>query len=77
MVSVRTEKRYFLKHELEVSGHWIEVPVDRIVDKQDGEEIEPFDRTIRVGGGQGRVRADRAARRVKFKEVYQPAAGHR
>src|SRR6202521_3593538 len=31
LVSVKTEKRFFLKHELEMSGHWVEVPVTRIV----------------------------------------------
>src|SRR5579864_5715753 len=35
LVSLRNEKRYFLKHELEMSGQWIEVPADRLVDKQD------------------------------------------
>jgi hypothetical protein len=71
MVSVRTEKRYFLKHELEMSGHWIEVPITRIVDKQDGEEIEPFERTTRVEVDKdGFVPVERLAE-YKFKETYQ------
>src|SRR5271155_3402552 len=74
MVSVRTEKRYFLKHELEMSGHWIEVPVDRIIDKQDGEEIEPFERTTRVEVEKdGFVPIERLDE-YKFKEVYQLSA---
>jgi hypothetical protein len=71
LVSVRTEKRYFLKHELEMSGHWIEVPITRIVDKQDGEEIEPFERTTRVEVDKdGFVPVERLAE-YKFKETYQ------
>lgn len=73
MVSVRNEKRYFLKHELEMSGQWIEVPATRIVDKQDGEEIEPFERTTRVEVDKdGFVPLERLEE-YKFKEVYQLA----
>jgi hypothetical protein len=71
MVSVRIEKRFFLKHELEASGQWIEVPAMQVVDKQDGEEIEPFDRTTRVEVEKdGFVPIERLAE-YKFKEVYQ------
>ncbi len=71
LVSVRNEKRYFLKHELEMSGQWMEVPVERIVDKQDGEEIEPFERTARVEVDRdGFVPLERIEE-YKFKEVYQ------
>lgn len=74
LVSVRNEKRYFLKHELELSGKWIEVPFSQIVDKQDGEEIEPFDRTTRIEvGADGFVPLERLAE-YKFKEVYQLGA---
>ncbi len=73
MVSVRNEKRYFLKQELEVSGQWIEVPAERIVDKQEGEEIEPFERTTRVEVDKdGFVPVERLEE-YKFKEVYQLA----
>ncbi len=72
-ISVRNEKRFFLKYELEISGKWVEVPVSRIVDKQDGEEIEPFDRTTRVEVEKdGFVSLERLAE-YKFKEVYQLA----
>ena len=71
LVSVRTEKRYFLKHELEMSGHWVEVPVDRIVDKQDGEEIEPFERTTRVEVDKDGFVSIERLEEYKFKEVYQ------
>ena len=47
-VTAKNERRFFLKDDLEVSGKWIEVPRDRVVDKQDGEEIRPFDRTTTV-----------------------------
>ncbi len=71
MISVRNEKRYFLKEELEVSGQWVEVPANRVVDKQAGEEIEPFDRTTRIDvEPEGFVSLDRISE-YKFKEVYQ------
>lgn len=74
LISVRTEKRYFLKQELELSGKWVEVPVNRIMDKQDGEEIEPFDRTQRVEVDKdGFVSLERLPE-YKFKEVYQLGA---
>ena len=47
-ITVRTERRYFLKHELEFPGKWIEVPLTQTMDKQDGEEVEPFERTTRI-----------------------------
>ena len=69
MISVRNERRYFLKEELEVSGQWVEVPANRVVDKQAGEEIEPFDRTTRIEvEPEGFVSLDRISE-YKFKEV--------
>jgi len=74
LVSVRNEKRYFLKHELEMSGQWVEVPFERVVDKQDGEEIEPFDRTTHIEvAPDGFVPLERLSE-YKFKEVYQLGA---
>ncbi|HUI00391.1 MAG TPA: Ku protein [Nitrososphaerales archaeon] len=73
LVSVRTEKRYFLKHELEMSGQWIEVPAERIIDKQDGEEIEPFERTTRVEVDKDGFVPIERLEEYKFKEVYQLA----
>ena len=74
LISVRNEKRFFLKHELEFSGQWIEVPASRVVDKQDGEEIEPFDRTTRIQvEPDGFVPLERLEE-YKFKEVYQLGA---
>ena len=71
LVSVRNEKRYFLKHELEMSGQWMEVPVERLVDKQDGEEIEPFERTTRVEVDKDGFVPIERLEEYKFKEVYQ------
>jgi len=71
LVSVKNEKRFFLKHELEMSGTWIEVPVDRIIDKQDGEEIEPFERTTRVEVDKDGFVPIERLEEYKFKEVYQ------
>ncbi|MGH2637709.1 MAG: hypothetical protein ACRDF4_00210 [Rhabdochlamydiaceae bacterium] len=73
LVSTRNEKRFFLKEDLEISGRWIEVPSNQVVDKQDAEEIEPFDRTTRIEvPPDGFVLLERLAE-YKFKEVYQLA----
>jgi len=70
-VSVRNEKRYFLKYELEFTGKWIEVPLEQTVDKQEGEEVEPFERTTRIEVDKdGFVPLERVSE-YKFKEVYQ------
>jgi hypothetical protein len=67
----RNEKRFFLKDDLEISGKWIEVPASQVVDKQDGEEIEPFDRTTKIEvESEGYVPLERLSE-YKFKEVYQ------
>jgi len=72
-IAVRAEKRYFLKYELEFQGKWIEIPLNQTVDKQDGEEVEPFDRTTRIEVEKdGFVPLDRVPE-YKFKEVYQLA----
>jgi hypothetical protein len=73
MVTARNERRFFLKDDLEISGKWIEVPANDVVDKQEGEEIEPFDRTTRIEvPPDGYVSLDRLSE-YKFKEVYQLA----
>ncbi len=74
LVSVRTEKRYFQKDELEKAGKLVEVPTERITDKQDGEEVEPFDRTTQIEVEEdGFVPLERLAE-YKFKEIYQLGA---
>lgn len=74
LISVRNERRFFLKEELEVSGKWVEVPAERVIDKQGGEEIEPFDRTTHIEvEPDGFVPLERLSE-YKFKEVYQLAA---
>lgn len=70
LVSVRNEKRLFLKEDLDVSGKWIEIPASQVIDKQEGEEIEPFDRTTRIEvPPDGFVSLERLPE-YKFKEVY-------
>jgi hypothetical protein len=72
-ITVRTEKRYFLKYELEFTGKWIDVPLSQTIDKQEGEEVEPFDRTARIEVDKdGFVPLERVAE-YKMKEVYQLA----
>ena len=71
LLSVRNEKRFFLKDELEVSGKWVEIPANQVVDKQGGEEIEPFDRTTRIEvESDGFVPLERL-QEYKFKEMYR------
>jgi hypothetical protein len=73
LVFAKNEKRYFLKDALEVSGVWTEVPPSQIVDKQDGDEVAPFDRTTDIEvDEEGYVPMERIAE-YKFKEVYQVA----
>jgi hypothetical protein len=73
MVTARNERRFFLKDDLEISGKWIEIPANDVVDKQEGEEIEPFDRTTRIEvPPDGYVPLYRLSE-YKFKEVYQLA----
>jgi hypothetical protein len=72
-ITVKNEKRYFLKYELEFTGKWMEVPLSQTVDKQEGEEVEPFDRTTRIEvEKEGFVPLERVAE-YKLKEVYQLA----
>jgi hypothetical protein len=73
-VFARNERRYFLKDDLEISGKWIEVAPTQVVDKQeDGQTIEPFDRTTKIEvEPDGFVPLERLAE-YKFKEVYQLA----
>jgi hypothetical protein len=74
MISIRNEKRFFLKDDLEISGKWVEVPAERVIDKQAGEEVEPFDRTTRIEvDADGFVPLERISE-YKFKEVYQLGA---
>jgi dipeptidyl aminopeptidase/acylaminoacyl peptidase len=70
-ISARNEKRFFLKEELEQLGQWVEVPASRVVDKQEEEEVEPFDRTTTIEVDKdGFVPLERLAE-YKFKEIYQ------
>jgi hypothetical protein len=48
LVYANTERRYFFKDDLEINGKFTEVPVSQVVDKQDEEAIEPFDRTTEI-----------------------------
>jgi hypothetical protein len=74
LVFAKTERSFFRKDELEINGKWIEVPPDHVVDKQDdGEMIEPFDRTTDIDVSEtGYVSMERVPE-YRFKEVYQLA----
>jgi hypothetical protein len=74
LVSARNEKRFFLKDDLELSGKFVEVPTRDVVDKQDGEDIQPFERTTKIDvEADGFVPLERLSE-YKFKEVYQLSA---
>ena len=50
---------------------WTEIPAGQTVDKQDGEDVAPFDRTTDIEvDEEGYVPMERIAE-YKFKEVYQ------
>jgi hypothetical protein len=73
-VMAKNEKRYFLKDELEITGKFVEVPGRDVVDKQDGEDIRPFERTTKIDvPTDGYVPLERLSE-YKFKEVYQLSA---
>ncbi|MFI5420415.1 MAG: hypothetical protein ACHQ1H_05565 [Nitrososphaerales archaeon] len=73
LVFAKNERRYFLRDQLEINGIWTEVPASQTVDKQDGEDIAPFERTTDIEvGEEGYVPIGRIAE-YKFKEVYQLA----
>ena len=50
LVFAKNERRYFLRDQLEINGIWTEVPASQTVDKQDGEDIAPFQKDDRYRG---------------------------
>jgi hypothetical protein len=73
LVFAKSERRYFSKDDLEINGKWTEIPASDVIDKQDGEEIEPFDRTTNIEVSEDAfVSLDRVPE-YTFKEVYQLA----
>jgi hypothetical protein len=71
LVFAKNEKRFFLKDQLEINGVWTEIPANQTVDKQDGEDVAPFERTTDIEvDEEGYVPMERIAE-YKFKEVYQ------
>lgn len=76
MVFARNERQYFLREEHDVSGKWIPVKPENVVDRQieDGQIIEPFERTSNIDvTHEGYVSLERIME-YKFKEVYMLAA---
>jgi len=75
LVFAKTERRYFLKDDLEVSGKWTEVPPSQVSDKQeDGEVIEPFDRTTDIEVAEDAYVSLERVGEYRFKEVYMLSA---
>jgi hypothetical protein len=74
LVFAKTERRYFRKDDLEINGKWTEIPIGDVIDQQDdGEAIEPFDRTTNIEISEDAfVSLDRVPE-YTFKEVYQLA----
>ena len=76
LVFAKNEKQYFLKEEHDLSGKWIPVKAENVVDRQveDGQVIEPFDRTTDIEvTREGYVALERITE-YRFKEVYMLAA---
>jgi hypothetical protein len=74
LVFAKTERRYFLKDDLEISGKWSEVPPSQVIDKQeDGEVIEPFDRTTEIEVAEDAYVSLQRVSEYRFKEVYMLA----
>ncbi len=72
-IFAKNEKRFFLKEDLEASGKWIEVPREQVVDKQDEEVVQPFDRTTTIEvEADDFVSLDRLTQ-YKIKDIYELA----
>jgi hypothetical protein len=73
LVYAKTERRYFLKDDLEINGKFAELPVNQVVDKQDDEAIEPFDRTTEIEVAEDAYVSLERVPEYSFKEVYMLA----
>ena len=74
LVFAKSERRYFLKDELAISGRWTEVPVSQVVDKEEtGDAIEPFDRTTEIEVAEDAYVSLERVPEYLFKEVYMLA----
>ena len=73
-VSAKLERRFFDKELLEVKGLWEEITADRVVEKQDGEEVAPFDRTQRLEVEETNVVQLSRVNEYKFHDLYMIVA---
>jgi len=73
LVYAKTEKRYFFKEDMEILGKFVELPVSQVVDKQDEEPIEPFDRTTEIEVSEDAFVPLERVPEYSFKEVYMLA----
>ncbi len=75
-VFAKNERQYFLKEEHDISGKWIPVKAENVVDRQveDGQIIEPFERTTDIEVTQEEYVSLERIMEYKFKEVYMLAA---
>jgi len=73
LVYAKTEKRYFLRDDLEISGKFTELPATQVIDKQDDEAIEPFDRTTEIEVSEDAYVPLERVPEYSFKEVYMLA----
>lgn len=72
-VFAKNERRFFLKEDLEISGKWSEVPREDVIDKQEGEAVEPFERTTDIEIAEDAFVPLERITEYKFKEIYQLA----
>ncbi|MDA4129143.1 MAG: hypothetical protein OK457_00075 [Thaumarchaeota archaeon] len=73
LVFAKSERRFFLKEDLEINGRWTEVPPFQAVDKQEEETIEPFDRTTDIEVSEDAFVSLERVPEYTFKEVYMLA----
>jgi hypothetical protein len=75
LVLAKSERRFFVKDDLEVNGKWTEVQQSQVLDKQeDGEIIEPFDRTTDIEVAPDAFVPLQRVEEYRFKEVYMLSA---
>src|ERR1700683_1651014 len=48
LIYAKSERRFFLRDDLELYGKYTELPITQVIDKQNDEPVEPFDRTTEI-----------------------------
>jgi hypothetical protein len=73
LIYAKSERRFFLRDDLEVYGKYTELPITQIIDIQNDDAVEPFDRTTEIDVSEDAyVSLDRVPE-YSFKEIYMLA----